>query len=75
MMRLEETSRALKELLTEASQVGSSETYDTLLRQTIAAVKAIGPGGGLSLIDKVRLVEILAGSDEALTMLEPSPAA
>jgi hypothetical protein len=70
MLRLEEAARALKELMCEARLIGSSEIYDGLLRQTIAAVKAIRPGGALSLVDKVRLVEILAGSGEALTMLE-----
>ena len=74
LVRLEEASRALKALVAEASRIGSAETYAALMQQTIAAVKAIGLGGGLRLIDKVRLVEILAGPDEALTMLEPTPA-
>ena len=71
VMRLEEAARGLRELGLEGRRFGSSELYDTLLRQTTDAVKAITPDGALTHSDKVRLVEILAGPDEAWAMLEP----
>jgi hypothetical protein len=70
LARLEDTARGLHNLESEARQIASRETYDALLRQAAAMVQA----GALSLIDRVRLVEILVGPDEALAMLEPATA-
>jgi hypothetical protein len=70
VIRLEEAARGLRELGAEGKRFGSAELYDTLLRQTTDAVKAMPPNGALNPADKVRLVEILAGPDEAWTMLE-----
>ncbi|HXA25410.1 MAG TPA: hypothetical protein VNW90_24275 [Acetobacteraceae bacterium] len=67
---LEATARNLRELESEARRIGSPELYDTLLRETAATVTTLEPGGPLSLVDKVRLVEILVGPDEALAVLE-----
>jgi hypothetical protein len=74
MIRLEGAARGLRELSDEARRIGSAGLYDTLLRQSTDAIKAIGPDGAFSLADKVRLVEILAGSDEAWTLLDDAPA-
>lgn len=72
--RLEEAARGLRELADEAVRVGSAGTYELLLRQTTDATRAIGAEGAFTLADKVRLVEILAGPDEAWTLLEDAPA-
>jgi len=69
VMRLEEAARGLRELAAQGRRFGSAEVYEALLRQTTDAVKAIVPGGALSMADKVRLVEILAGPDEAWALL------
>jgi hypothetical protein len=73
ILRLEEAARGLRDLGTEGRRFGGGEVYDALLRQTVDAVKAIGPGGALALADRVRLVEILAGPDEAWALLETAP--
>lgn len=67
---LEATARNLRGLESEARRIGSGELYDTLLRETAATVTTLETGGPLSLVDKVRLVEILVGPDEALAVLE-----
>ena len=74
MIRLEGAARGLRELSDESRRIGSPGTYDALLRQSTDAIKAIGPNGAFSLADKVRLVEILAGSDEAWTLLDDASA-
>ncbi len=70
VMRLEAAARGLRALGAEGRRFGSAEVYELLLRQTTDAVKAIPAGGALTQSDKVRLVEILAGPDEAWTLLE-----
>jgi hypothetical protein len=67
---LEATARNLRALDGEARSIGSAELYDTLLREAAATVKTLPSGGALSLVDKVRLVEILLGPDEALAILD-----
>jgi hypothetical protein len=69
LQRLETTARQLRALETEARRLGSAPTYDALLRQTAGVVRNVASDAGLSLIEKVRLIEILAGSEEALTLL------
>jgi hypothetical protein len=70
MAALEATARNLRALESEARRVGSAELYDTLLHETAATVKTLDLEGMLGLVDKVRLVEILVGPDEALAVLE-----
>ncbi len=70
MIRLEAAARGLRELSDEAKRIGSPSTYDTLMRRTTETIKAIEPDGAFTLADKVRLVEILAGPDEACTLLD-----
>jgi hypothetical protein len=66
--RLENIARGLHNLEMEARRVGQSETYDELLHRAAALVE----NGALSLVDRVRLVEILVGPDEALALLDPA---
>ncbi len=70
MNRLEEVAVHLRNLEQEALQIDSSETYDSLLREAAEHIKAAALAGALGLVDSVRLVEILAGSDEALALLD-----
>ena len=70
MNRLEEVAVYLRNLEQEALQIDSREGYDTLLREAAEHIKAAALAGALGLVDCVRLVEILAGSDEALALLD-----
>lgn len=75
---LEDAARGLSDLAEAARRVGSGGTYDALLRQTTDVIKAIGSNGQFTLADKARLIEILAGPDDAWALLkdtapEPPP--
>jgi hypothetical protein len=63
---LEATARHLRELESDARPLGGGDTYDSQLRQAAAAVAA---DASLSLTARVRLVEILAGAEAALALL------
>ncbi len=67
---LETTARRLRALETEGRRLGGGDTYDALLRQAAASVTGAGTGDALGLVHKVRLVEILAGPEAALALLE-----
>jgi hypothetical protein len=67
--RLEAAARQLRELEIEGRRLGGASTYDALLRQAAVAVRGIAPSAGLALIEKVRLLELLAGPEEALALL------
>lgn len=69
-LRLEVAARHLRTLETEARRLGGASTYDALLHRTAEAVRGIAPETGLGRADKLRLVEILAGPDAALALLE-----
>ena len=69
---LEATARSLRALEAEARNFGSGDTYDRLLARAADTVQALRSGGGMELVDRLRLVEILAGSDAALRMLDRS---
>ena len=69
LTRLETTARQLRALEAEARCLGSATSYDALLRETAIVVRNLAPTAGLALADKVRLVEILAGPEEALKLL------
>jgi len=73
LQRLEEAARGLRELADEATRIGSSALYAELLRETTDAIKAVGANGNFTLADRVRLVELLAGPDEAWALLEAPP--
>jgi len=71
-VRLEDCSRDLRMLETEARKVGGASSYEHLLRQASDNVLAAGQAGSLSSARKLRLIELLAGPDaaEALYRLE-----
>ncbi len=66
---LEAAARQLRVLETEARRLGGAPTYDTLLREAAMAVRNMASDDGLPLGEKVRLIEILAGPEEALALL------
>ncbi len=66
---LEDTARSLRQIETAGRRIGSAKDYDTLLRSTAQDVMRLNERPGLTLADKVRMVEVLAGSDQALAML------
>ena len=67
--RMETVARDLRELESEARNLGSAEVYDRLLQQAADAVRDCGAGGSLSKVETIRLVEILAGPAAALALL------
>jgi len=69
---VEATARGLRQLEGAARRLGGGALYDSMLRDTAAAVWASPADGALGVADKVRLVEILAGSDEADALLAKS---
>ena len=71
---LETAARRLRALETEGRRIGSGDHYDAMLTQASDAVTAASSGGALSLAHKVRLVEILAGPEVAMSLLESAEA-
>jgi hypothetical protein len=65
--QLEATARDLRRLETAGRRLGSSEQYDALVQSVAAQFRDRKNGLGLS--DRVRMVEILSGPDEALALL------
>jgi hypothetical protein len=65
---LETAARDLRRFETEARRIGGAESYDAMLRR---AAREIARDGGLQLglVDKVRMVELLAGPEDALRLL------
>jgi hypothetical protein len=70
IMRLEDAARGLRDLEHEARQIGCPEACDTLLQRAASLVNEAGSEQTLDLVDRVRLVEILAGPETALAMLD-----
>jgi hypothetical protein len=66
---LETVARGLRTLGLEARAVGSGATYDLLLRNAAETVKDSTMRDRLTLVDQIRLVEVLAGPDAALDLL------
>ncbi len=52
-----------------ARNFGSGNTYDRLLAKAADTVGAWGDSSGMEFVDRLRLVEILAGSEAALKLL------
>ncbi len=67
--RLETMARNLRMLESEGRTLGSGATYDRLLAQAADAVQAEPNSSGMTLADRLRLVEILAGSGAAMALL------
>jgi hypothetical protein len=68
--RLEATARSLRALESGARTFGSGDTYDRLLARAADTVEARADSRGMEFVDCLRLVEILAGSEAALRMLD-----
>ncbi len=66
--RLETTARGLRALEWEARRFGSGDSYDRSLAR--AAETVLGRNSGIGFADRLRLIEILAGSEAALKILE-----
>ena len=64
---MESQARDLRWLETAARKLGSAAFYDTMLNDAVASVRS--NRGSLALADQVRMVEILAGPDQAMAML------
>jgi signal transduction histidine kinase len=67
---LEAAARGLRVLETESRAMGNGSTYDLLLSKATEAISADSMRDRLSQMEQLRLVEILAGSDAALAMLD-----
>jgi hypothetical protein len=67
---LETAARGLRILEQEARIVGGGATYDVLLRQAVEAVMDSTMQDRLTRVDQIRLVEVLAGPEAALAMLD-----
>jgi len=72
---VEATARGLRQLEGAARRLGGGGYYDTLLLDTAAAVWASPADGPLGLADKVRLIEILSGPDQADALMTHSGSA
>jgi hypothetical protein len=68
MAQLEITARDLRRLESAARRVGGGDSYDALLRRVSQELASQRTGAGLSLADRVRMIEILTGPDEALAL-------
>jgi hypothetical protein len=66
----EETARDLRRLEFVARQVDNAMPYHGLLQRATQAIKEQVHSPALTLADRVRLVELLAGPDEAFAMLQ-----
>ena len=69
IVKLEDTARELRRIEICGRRLGGQEGYGRMLQATAAEVRAMGGNGALTLADRVRMVEILAGPDEALELL------
>jgi hypothetical protein len=73
--QLETAARGLRAFETEARGLTGGSVYDALLRQAAALVRGLPADSLLDRVDRIRLVEILAGPDAALAMLRPDRSA
>jgi hypothetical protein len=65
-IQLEATARDLRRLETAGRRLGSSEQYEALVKSVSAQFR---DNKALEVADRVRMVEILSGPDEALALL------
>jgi hypothetical protein len=65
---LEIAARGLRTLETEARRAGGGASYDTLLGQAAELVRDMTAQGGLDRVEGMRLMEIVAGPEMALTL-------
>ena len=69
IVRLEDTARELRRLEICGRRLGGQEGYGRMLNATAAEVRGMRGNAALTLADRVRIVEILAGPDDALALL------
>lgn len=70
VLAFESAARHLRRLEALGRRLGAAEGFDAPLRRVCAALEATSlPGAAVTLVDRARIVEILAGSDAALRML------
>jgi len=67
--QLETAARQLRSLETNGRRIGDSTIYDGLLQQALTTVRSVDPSA-LNVLRAARLVEILAGSEAAMALLE-----
>jgi hypothetical protein len=67
---LETVARGLRVLEAGARVAGGGSTYDFLLGKATEAIEGSATRDHMALVDQLRLVEILSGSDAALAMLD-----
>lgn len=70
--KLEAAARNIRQLGQIAGQLadGAALHYQQALRQGASRIRTLSANGPLTIIDRVRLVEILAGPEEALQVLQ-----
>jgi len=66
---LEEAARGLRGVEAIGRRFGNGDRYDRMLQAARAKVAALPTGGALSVVDRARMMELLAGPDEAAAML------
>ena len=70
VLALEGTARDLRRLETAGRRIGAEAEFDRLLRGASVRLASLAERpGGLGMVDLARLVEILAGSEAAATLL------
>lgn len=69
ILKLEDTARDLRRLELCGRRLGNPDGYSRMLSATASEIRTMNSNPGLTLADRVRMVEILAGPDEALAML------
>jgi hypothetical protein len=66
----ETAARGLRTLETEARQAGGGKTYDVMLGQAADLIRDVIGQGGLDRVEGLRLMEIVAGPEAALALLD-----
>ncbi|WP_257715070.1 hypothetical protein [Roseomonas populi] len=66
---LEGTARLLRRIESGGRRLGGAEAYDAALQSAAAEVARNGEGAGLSPVERLRLVEMLAGPEVALRLV------
>ncbi len=66
---LEAAARALRRVETAGRKLGGPQFYDALVRRTTEEVRGLPESPSLTRADKIRMVELLAGPNEAMALL------
>jgi hypothetical protein len=67
--QFENTARELRRFETAARRLGGGEHYDRQLRQAVQALRPQAQEDSLATVSRIRLIEILCGSDAAMAAL------